>query len=263
MLLYNSCFPHPHGGFPGGAVLKDSLANAGGAIDSGSIPGSGSFPWKMKWQPVPVFLPGESHGQRTGMLHWMWLSIHAAPPAPTHTLIHPPSSFLGNHQSTFITIDKVLMQEFLDFHVTGIMQNVFLLVWLALAAYLFWDSFVIACINGYIFISEQHVCGSTSLFIYYRMLLIQFSHSVVSDSLRPHGLQHTRLLCPSPAPGACSNSRQLSRWYHPTISSSTVPFSSCFQFFPASGSFPMNQFFASGAQSIGVSTLASVLPMNI
>ena len=92
---------------------------------------------------------------------------------------------------------------------------------------------------------------------------VQFSHSVVSDSLRPHGLQHTRLLCPSPAPGACSNSRQLSRWYHPTISSSTVPFSSCFQFFPASGSFPMNQFFASGAQSIGVSASASVLPMSI
>ena len=92
---------------------------------------------------------------------------------------------------------------------------------------------------------------------------VQFSHSVMSDSLRPHGLQHARLLCPLPAPGACSNSCQLSWWCHPIISSSIVSFSSCFQFFPASGSFPVSQFFASGAQSIGVSTLASVLPMNI
>ena len=72
---------------------------------------------------------------------------------------------------------------------------------------------------------------------------VQFSLSVVSDSLRPHGLQHTRLPCPSPTPGACSNSCPLSRWCHPTISSSVVPFSSCPQSFPASGSFPMSQFF--------------------
>ena len=83
-----------------------------------------------------------------------------------------------------------------------------------------------------------------------------FSHSVVSDFLRPHGLP-----CPSPAPGACSNSCPLSWWCHPTISSSVAPFSSCFQSFPASGSFPMSQLFASGGQNIGAS--ASVLPMNI
>ena len=79
----------------------------------------------------------------------------------------------------------------------------------------------------------------------------QFSHSVVSDSLRPHGLQHTRLPCPSPTPRAYSNSCPLSRWCHPTISSSVIPFSSCLQPFPASGSFPMSQFFLSGGQSIG------------
>ena len=78
----------------------------------------------------------------------------------------------------------------------------------------------------------------------------QFSHSVVSNSLRPHGLPHARLPCPSPTPGACSNSCPLSRWCHPTISSSVVPFSSCLQSFPASGSFPVSQFFASGGQSI-------------
>ena len=90
-----------------------------------------------------------------------------------------------------------------------------------------------------------------------------FSCSIVSDSLWPHGLQHTRLPCPSPTPGACSNSYPSSRWCHPIISSSVVPFSSCLQSFPASGSFPLSQFFASGDQGIGVSASASVLPVNI
>ena len=92
---------------------------------------------------------------------------------------------------------------------------------------------------------------------------VQFSCSVVSDSLRFHGLQHARLPCPSPTPGLYSNSCRWSRWCHPTISSSVVPFSSHLQSFPASASFPMSQFFASGGQSIGISTSASVLPMNI
>ena len=91
---------------------------------------------------------------------------------------------------------------------------------------------------------------------------VQFSHSVRSDSLQPHGLQRTRLPCPSPTPGTCSNSYLSSRWCHPTISSSVVPFSSCLQSFPASGYFPVSQFFPSGGQSIGVSASASVLPMN-
>ena len=92
---------------------------------------------------------------------------------------------------------------------------------------------------------------------------VQFSCSVMSYSLWPHGLQHARLPYPSPAPGACSNSCPSSRWYHPTISSSVVPFSSCLQSFPASGSFPVSQFFTSGGQSIGASASASVLPVNI
>ena len=83
----------------------------------------------------------------------------------------------------------------------------------------------------------------------------------MSNSLWPHGLQHARLPCPSPTPGACSNSCSASWWCHPTISSSVVPFTSYLQTFTLSGSFPMSQFFASGGQSIGVS--ASVLPMNI
>ena len=91
----------------------------------------------------------------------------------------------------------------------------------------------------------------------------QFSRSVVSDSLRPHGPQHARPPCPSPTPGVYSNPCPLSWGCHQTISSAVVPFSSCLPPFPASGSFPRNQFFTSGGQSIGVSASASVLPMNI
>ena len=95
---------------------------------------------------------------------------------------------------------------------------------------------------------------------------IQFIHSVVHDSLQPHGLQHTRLLCPSPTPGACSISCPLSRWCHPTISSSVIPLSSCLQSFPASGFFffsPVSEFSTSGGQVIGASASASVLLKNI
>ena len=85
----------------------------------------------------------------------------------------------------------------------------------------------------------------------------------MSNSLRPHGLQHARLPCPSLSPRVSSNSCPLSQWCHPTISSSVVPFSSCLQSLPASGSFPMSRLFTSGGQSIGVSASASGLPMNI
>ena len=97
----------------------------------------------------------------------------------------------------------------------------------------------------------------------YQFNSVHFSRSVVSDSLRPHGLEHARPPCPLPTPRIDSNSCALSRWCHPTISSSVVPFSSLFQSFPASGSFPVSQFFTSGGQSIGASALSSVFPMNI
>ena len=103
--------------------------------------------------------------------------------------------------------------------------------------------------------------SSVCLFNYYNCRSVQFSCSVVSSSLRPRGLQHTRLPCPSPTPGACSNSCPSSQWCHPTILSSVFPFSSCLQSFPVSGSFLMSQFFMSGGQNIGVS--ASILPVNI
>ena len=97
----------------------------------------------------------------------------------------------------------------------------------------------------------------------YLISSIQFSHSVVSDFLWPHGLQHARLPCPSSTPRAWSNSCLSSQWCHPTISSSVIPFSSCIQSFPVSGSFPISQFFTSVGQSIGASASASALPMNI
>ena len=135
-----------------------------------------------------------------------------------------------------------------------------------------------------IFLSRQsskpmnwtQVCCITGVLLHCRRILyqlsykgnpgshsLQISHSVIFKSLWPHGLQHARLPCPSPIPRACSNSCPLSWWCHPTISSSVVPFSSCLQSFPASGSFPMNQFFTTGGQSNGASASASVLPMNI
>ena len=96
---------------------------------------------------------------------------------------------------------------------------------------------------------------------------VQFSRSVVSDALQPHGLHHATLLCSSPTPGACSNSCLLSWWCHPTISSSDIPFSSCLQSFPASGSFSMSHFFASGGQStysyLHLFLYLSIIPISI
>ena len=99
--------------------------------------------------------------------------------------------------------------------------------------------------------SYLHFCLSSSF------------QKIVSDSLQPHGLKHTRLPCPSLTPRVCSDSCALSQWCHPTISSSVVPFTFCLQSFPASGSYPMSQLFASGSQTLGVSASALVLPMNI
>ena len=101
-----------------------------------------------------------------------------------------------------------------------------------------------------------------TLYLLYLKVLLLFTRSVVSDSLRPHEPQHARPPCPSQTPEVYSNSCPLSWWCHPTISSSVTPFSSCPQSLPASGSFPMSQLFPSGGQSIGVSASISVLPVN-
>ena len=110
--------------------------------------------------------------------------------------------------------------------------------------------------------SQSELSGRWQRFSEIAFSSVLFSHSVVSNSLQPHGLQHARPPCPSPTPRVHPNSCPLSRWCHPTISSSVIPFSSCPQSFPASGSFQMSQLFASGGQSIGVSVSISVLPVN-
>ena len=137
------------------------------------------------------------------------------------------------------------------------------------------DSHLFACLSASLLPSWSHCSGAPRkqiMFLFDVSLVastipdmwsVQFSQSVLSNSCRPHGLQHTRPPCPSPTPGVDTNSSPFSPWCHPAISSPGVPFSSCPQSFPASGSFQMSQLFTSGGQSIGVSALASVLPMNI
>ena len=126
------------------------------------------------------------------------------------------------------------------------------------------DSLQQALISLYLFFFHPHVISKVFMARVARSFSsVQFSCSVMSDSLQPHVLQHTRPPCPSLTPRAYSNSCPLSWWCHPTISSSVIPFSSSLQSFPATGSFQMSQFFTSGGQSIGVSALTSVLPMNI
>ena len=132
----------------------------------------------------------------------------------------------------------------------------------------YWYSILLLFYNFLLLFTEFLICSSFYSFLNWQLrplilyLSVQFSHSVVSDSLWPHELQHTRPPCPSPTPGVHSNSRSSSRWCHPAISSSVVPFSSCPQSLPASESCPMSQIFAWGSQSTGVSTLASLLPKN-
>ena len=114
--------------------------------------------------------------------------------------------------------------------------------------------------SGFSLVSRRQIYSYTDIYIYIYIYIssVQFSHSVVSDSLRPHESQHTRPPCPSPTPGVHSDSRPLSRWCHPAISSSVVPFSSCPQSLPASGYFPMSQLFTWGGQSTGISTQKTI-----
>ena len=131
-----------------------------------------------------------------------------------------------------------------------------------------WTKVWLMCLNHYVPLPPDSIlfigflCKFGNIPKALQVSSVQFIHSVTSDSFQSHGLEHARLSCPLPAPGVYSNSSPLSQWWHPTISSSVVPFS-CLQSSPTSGSFQMSQFFASGSQSIGVLASASVLPMNI
>ena len=130
---------------------------------------------------------------------------------------------------------------------------------------LHWNNMILYLHNSFM-LRDSKGCTYTIISIFEKSLEakgVLFSCLIMSDSLQPHGLQHTRLPCPSPSPRAHSNSCPLSWWCHPTVSSSVVPFPSHLQSFPASGSFPVSQLFVSGGESIGASASASVLPVNI
>ena len=171
-------------------------------------PWVGKIRWRRKWQPIPVFLPGEFHGQRSLAAYSSW---DQRVRHDTHiTLAADFSEDTVKATSPWIAIWKVPSKK-----KKAVSQN-----------------------------------------------SVQFSHSVVSNSLRPHESQHARPSCPSPTPGVYPDSCPSSLWCHPAISSSVIPFSSCSQSFQASGCFPVSQLFSSGGQSIGVSASASALPMN-
>ena len=146
---------------------------------------------------------------------------------------------------------ECMTEDLIDTFTLALEQHYFELRW---GAQLYMDFFFFSRVNSTVLHKPWTSVGNP--------YTIQSSLSVMSDSLQPRGLQHTGLPCPLPTHRACSNSCPSCWWCHPTISSSIVPFSSCLQSFPASGSFPMSQL-ASGGQSIGVSASASVLPMNI
>ena len=169
-------------GLPGWHNCKEFACQCRSRRRQGFNPWVRKIPLIRKWQPIPVFLPGEFHGQRSLVGYSPWC-----------------------HK-------ELDMTEWLSTHTQYIRQ----------------------------------------------LNVVQFSRSAVFDSLWPHGLQHSWLPCPSPTPRVYSNSCPLSRWCHPAISFSVVPFSSHLQSFPASGSFPRSQFFTSGGQIIGVSASASV-----
>ena len=124
------------------------------------------------------------------------------------------------------------------------------------------ETLLVYCRAGLCRLESSHLFSSPVEANSWVFSSVQFSHSVVSDSLQPHESQHSRPPCPSTTPGIYSSSCPSSWWCHPAISSSVIPFSSCPQSLPASGSFPMSQLFASGGQSIGVSASTSVLPVN-
>ena len=201
------------------------------------------FQWRYRMFPLPLQVPC----------------------APLLSVPSPCHSPLGTTHLTFLSL--VLL--FLECHVTC-QEFIFISKWYSvvwLNHSLFIHSPVVGhlgCFQFWVFLIKllwifmpRSLCGHMYLFS-----SVQFSRTVVSDSLRPHEPKHARSPCPSPTPGVYPNSCALSRWCHLTISSSVIPFSSCPQCFPASGSFQMSQLFASSGQSTGVSASTSVLAMN-
>ena len=187
----------------------------------------------------------------------LWGQIENCPGGPVHTwqktLSGLPGMWFGRPFVTLIIVNKLFEVVIWTILVT--------IVRLFCSEFNYYKRVVLLgwCNTHHSFCTELVILWYFAV----EIMLLLFSHSVVSDSLWPHGLQHSRLSCPSPSLRVCSDTCLLSQWCHPTVSSSVTLFSSCLQSFPASGSFLMSQLFASGGQSIGALALASVLPMNI
>ena len=215
---------------------------------------------RRKWQPTPVLLPGKSHGWRSlvGYSPWgrkqlditEWFHFHFSLSCTGEGNGNPlQCSCLGSPRD-----GKAWWAA-----VYGVTQSRTRLKWLSSSS----SNKTLTKFNIHYDqnIQENWTWGTWEILNMIASVSVQFNRSVVSDSLWPHGLQNTRPPCPSPTPRVYSNSCPLRQWCHPNISSSVIPFFSCLQSFPASGSFQMSQLFESGGQTIGVSA-SSVLPMN-
>ena len=188
--------------------------------------------WKIPWTEEP------------GGLHSPWGRREL------DTTEHTPHT----HTNTHPVLEAPLLKR-LSFPLSMVLPSFKKILWLCMWTFV---SGLSILFHWSIYLS---FCPYHSVFI--TVSLVQFSHSVMSNSLQPHESQHARPPCPSPSPGVHPNSCPSSQWWHPAISSSVVPFSSCPQSLPASGSFPVSQLFTWGGQSIGVSASTSVLPMNV
>ena len=221
-----------------------------------------SFMWRRQWHPTPVLLPGKSHGWRNlvGCSPWGREESDTTERLHFHFSLSCTGEGNGNPLQCSC-LENPRDREAWWAAIYGVAQSWTRLKGLSSSSNSFYKDFNFSTSSPTVLTSSSSFFNS-HLNTWVSQSVSQFSLSVMSNSLPPHGLQHARLPCPSPTLGACSNSCPMSQWCHPTIISSVVPFSSCLQSFPASGSFPMSQFFTSGGQSTAVSASASVLPMN-
>ena len=209
----------------------------------------GKIPWRREWLPTPVFFSGERSMDRGA---W-WATVYGV--TKSETLLRDPhfhffSVIYGAESYDYLPFVYLLWWSFYsDILPIFKLDYLFSCCWLLRVLCIFWIQVI------------YQICV-LPIFLPSLFSSVQFSCPVMSDSLQPHEPQHARPPCPSPTPGVHPNSCPSSQWCHPAISSSVVPFSSCPQSFPVSGSFQMSQLFTLGGQSIGVSALASVLPKN-
>ena len=228
----------------GGSVVKNLPANAGDTRDW-FHPWVGEISWRRAWQPKPVFLLGESRGQK-GLVGYGPMGLQRI----KHNWAHSICLLSSNLRQLILSLPIC--------HIIGHSGSI-----TRISGFLEVEELVEAGQTTTLTAASNYTHTSIHCLLHFNLPFSSVqSLSLLSSFLRPHGLQHTRLPCPSPTPGVYSNPCSLCWWCHPTISSFVIPFSSCPQSFPASECFPMNQLFASGGQRTGVSASTSVLPMN-